>query len=387
MPAGLIVDILLPDGLGYEIVRHVRAMPGGDKPVILMVSKLTDFLDHAEAIQAGADACFEKPLDLEAIAQKLHHLIEHDPCEPQRVLVVEDDESYAAFVRAVLEGAGYQVAVCAHPRQFGEQLASFRPDVLVMDIGLPDVNGYDLTRYVRQLDQFATLPIVFLTGDLAVDARIKTVQAGGDDFLVKPVHPSLLVASVAARIERARFFRMLLTKDGLTRLLTHTCFLDEVHASVERRRRDPDVPVTLAMIDIDRFKTINDTYGHQAGDRVLVALAGLLRRNLRRSDVVGRYGGEEFALLLDHIGVADASHLIERLLDEFKALEMRSPEDQPFSVTFSAGVAQFDPATMEVEQWIRAADAALYEAKNAGRCRVAAHRPVHRADHRTRGAS
>ncbi|MFN8061959.1 MAG: diguanylate cyclase [Vicinamibacterales bacterium] len=373
MPAGLIVDILLPDGQGYDIVRHVRSLPHGDRPAIVVISRLSEFLDQAEAIQSGADACFEKPLDLEAMIQKLHHLLErHDPWL-NRVLVVEDDEGFAAFVRTVLEGAGYTVAVCAQPKLFAEELSGFRPDVLVMDIGLPDLNGYDLARYVRQLDQFATVPIVFLTGENGVDARIRTVRAGADDYLVKPVHPSLLVASVAARLERARFFRTLLNKDGLTRLLTHTCFIEEAQALVDRKRRDDSTPATLAMLDLDHFKTINDTYGHQAGDRVLVALSGLLRRHLRRSDIVGRYGGEEFGVLLDHIGAADAANLLERLLSEFSALEHRSPDGLRFTVTFSAGVAELEAEAMDVEQWIRAADAALYRAKGAGRRQVCRH--------------
>ena len=134
-----------------------------------------------------------------------------------------------------------------------------------------------------------------------------TVQAGGDDFLVKPVPPALLVSSVAARLERARFLNMLLSRDGLTQLLTHTYFMEQVEAVVLRRRREPDVPATLVMLDIDHFKSINDAHGHQAGDRALRALAALLRRHVRRSDPLGRYGGEEFAILLDGVHERDAT--------------------------------------------------------------------------------
>lgn len=375
VPAGLVVDVSLPDGHGYDIVRHVRELPGGEDTAIVVLSTSSEFVVLADAIHAGADACYEKPPDMEALTRRLNALARRGADAVPTVLVVEDDEAYAAFVKAVLEGAGYSVWVCADPRLFAEALSAHRPDLIVMDIGLPQVSGYDLVKFVRQMEQFATLPIVFLTVHRAMEARIRGARAGGDDHLVKPVHPSLLVASVAARIERSRYFRTLLNHDGLTRLLTHTSFIQEASALIERRRRDP-APATLVMIDIDHFKGINDSYGHQAGDRVLIALSGLLRRHLRRSDVIGRYGGEEFAVLLDQLRVHDAQQLIERLLTEFHTTDQVAPDGQRYRVTFSAGVAALDVATMDVESWIRAADAALYSAKKAGRRQVRAHEPT-----------
>jgi diguanylate cyclase (GGDEF)-like protein len=235
---------------------------------------------------------------------------------------------------------------------------------------LPGVTGYDLARFVRQDDQYAAMPILFLTAETQQHARIRTVQAGGDDFLVKPVHPALLVSSVAARLERARFLNMLLSRDGLTQLLTHTYFMEQVESVVSRRRREADVPATLVMLDIDHFKSINDAHGHQAGDRALRALAALLRRHVRRSDPLGRYGGEEFAILLDGVHERDATRLTARLLSEFGEMEHRAPSGATFKCTFSAGVSRFDPRAMDVESWVNTADSALYAAKAAGRNQV-----------------
>jgi len=373
MPDGLVVDIELPDGSGYALVEDLRSRPGGDLPPVVMVSLKSGFLDRTEAIHAGADAFFEKPLDWEALVRKLQQLLDRGGAEAPCVLVVEDDADYAAFVRATLESAGYLVEVCREPLRFSEALAAFRPDLIVMDIVLPDVSGYDLARYVRQDDQYVTLPIVFLTGEAQLAARIDTVKAGGDDFLVKPVLPALLVASVAARLERARFLKTLLNRDGLTRLLTHSSFMERAQAVVAHKLRHAGPSAALVFIDLDHFKTVNDTHGHQAGDRVLVALSGVLRRHLRRSDVVGRYGGEEFAVVLDQIQEDDAVRLMLRLLDEFAAIEHRASTGAGFHATFSAGIAMFDPATMDLERWIQAADAALYRAKRAGRNRVMTH--------------
>jgi diguanylate cyclase (GGDEF)-like protein len=373
LPDAIVVDVQLPDERGYALVEWLRGQPGGEAPAVLMLSLLGDFLDRTEAIHAGADASFEKPVEWDLVVRRLHHLVERAPADVPRILVVEDDPSHGAQARSILEAAGYEVRICDQPRQFSEVMAAFRPDMILMDIVLPDVSGYDLARYVRQEDQHLTLPILFLTGDAEIPARIETVRSGGDDFLAKPVHPSLLVASVAARLERARLLRMLLNRDGLTRLLTHTSFMEQAQGVAAHKRRREGEPASLAMIDLDHFKAVNDTFGHQAGDRVLVSLSGLLRRHLRRSDIVGRYGGEEFGILLDELAEREAVRLITRLLHEFATVEQRAPGGAVFHCTFSAGVAGFDRHSMDLERWIRAADGALYAAKRAGRNRVIAH--------------
>jgi diguanylate cyclase (GGDEF)-like protein len=370
LPGGLIVDVRLPDGTGYELVEDLRARPGGDLPAVVMFNLAAAFLDQTDAIHAGADACFERPVEWEALTRKLHQLLERATADVPRILVVEDDVPTAAYARSILEAAGYDVKVCDAPREFDEALAAFRPDLILMDIVLPDVSGYDLTRYVRQDDQYVALPIIFLTSETDNGARIQTVKAGGDDYLLKPVNPSLLVANVAARLERAGLLKTLLNRDGLTRLLTHTSFMEHAQALVAQKARQPAAPACLVMLDIDHFKSTNDTYGHQAGDRVLVSLATLLRRHLRRSDVIGRYGGEEFAILLDGLTEEEASRLMDRLLNEFGAVEHRAPSGASFCTTFSAGVSGLEAPGMSLERWIQAADSALYGAKRAGRNRV-----------------
>lgn len=390
IPDGAILANALPDGTGTDVARELRrreqALRGADglreeemdpslrrRAPVLIVS-VDGFLDNTEAIRAGADACFDQPSDSdwETIVRKLHRLLEHDG-EQSRVLLVEDDTHQSRRIRQVLESAGYVVRVCESPRAFDEVLAEFRPDLILMDIDLPEVNGFDLAKYVRQEDQYVTLPIVFLSSASDERARIDAVLAGGDAHLTKPVKQEVLIANVAARLERARFIKTLLNRDGLTRLLTHTSFMEHAQTVVARKRRERGL-ASLAMLDIDHFKSINDTYGHQAGDRVLVSLANLLRRSLRRSDVVGRYGGEEFGLLFDDLEEHDATGLLMRLLHDFSSRDHRAPDGTVFRVTFSAGVATFDVVGMDLQRWIEAADASLYMAKRSGRNRVVTNR-------------
>jgi diguanylate cyclase (GGDEF)-like protein len=336
-----------------------------------MISALTGFHDKVESISCGSDGFFEKPVQWEVLIQRLRYLLSRERSDPPRILSVEDDEDQAAFLRAVLQSAGYQVRICNDPRLFEAHLISFRPDLVIMDIILPDITGIDLARYLRQNEQYTTLPVLFLSMQGQMQDRIETVRAGGDDHLVKPVAPGLLLSTVAARIERSRFLKSLLDRDGLTKLLTHTAFLERARAIVGQKSRRIHKNSVLVLMDLDHFKSVNDTYGHIVGDRVLVSLASLLRRRLRQTDTIGRYGGEEFGILIDDLKKDEAVRLINRLLDEFSAIEHQTADNKTFQVTFSAGIAVLK-RRMTLPQWIEAADKALYAAKAAGRKRVTA---------------
>jgi diguanylate cyclase (GGDEF)-like protein len=310
--------------------------------------------------------------------RRLQHLLERNRPESARILSVEDDPHQSAFVGAVLKSAGYDVKVCDDPTRFEADLVAFKPDLVLMDIMLPGITGYDLVRYLRQDERHAALPVIFLTTDGQLQARIETAKVGGDDHLLKPVPPPLLLSAVAARLERSRFLKSLLDRDGLTRLLTHTAFLERARAALALKQRHADKLSAWVMIDLDHFKAINDKHGHPVGDRVLAALAALLRRRLRAPDTIGRYGGEEFAVLIEDLPEADTARLISRLLEEFAAIEHQVPGGGSFQCTFSAGVAMLDEG-MDLDAWKKAADDALYAAKAAGRRRVIAASGFHAA--------
>ena len=372
IPDGIIVDIRLPDGSGYELVEHVRGLSGGDSPGILIITAFSGFLDRVEAIRCGSDGYFEKPIDWDALMRRLQHLLERVKTESPRILSVEDDPDQASYISTVLESAGYNIRVCSEPQHFEAELISFRPDLVMMDVLLPGVSGYELVRYLRQDERNATLPVLFLTTQSQLSGRIEAVKAGGDDYLVKPANPALLLSTVAARLERSRFLKSLVERDGLTRLLTHSAFLERAKVLVSKKKRNPSGSYAFCMIDLDHFKRVNDSHGHVMGDRVLASLAALMRRRLRQSDVIGRYGGEEFAIIVEDLQEEEAVRLISRLQEEFSLIPQRALDGSVFHVTFSAGIAILDPERMDLERWKQTADDALYAAKQAGRGRVIA---------------
>lgn len=369
VPDVLVVDMRFGGGEGGALVEKLRGMPGGEGPAAFVVGAPAAFVDKVEAIRCGADAYFEQPVDWELFTRRLRQLLERTQAEAPRILSVEDDPDHAAFIKAVLESAGYAVRICSEPARFEAEAIGFMPDLVLMDINLPGFSGYDLVRFLRQNEKYAAVPVVFLTAESRAQSRIEMIRAGGDDHLVKPVAPALLISTVAARIERAQFLKSLLGRDGLTGLLNHTAFFEGARGVVLRQSRTPGKGASFVLIDLDFFKAVNDRHGHPVGDRVLAALGALLRRRVRGSDLIGRLGGEEFAVILEDLTEEEAERLTTRVLEEFAVMPHPGADQSVFRVTFSAGVAGYLPG-MTVDAWRQAADDAMYAAKSAGRHRV-----------------
>jgi diguanylate cyclase (GGDEF)-like protein len=213
------------------------------------------------------------------------------------------------------------------------------------------------------------VPVVFLSGENDREKQLAALQVGADDFLTKPIAPGHLVAAVSSRAERARTLRRLLMRDSLTGLLNHTTTKERLDGEVARAMRQ-GTPLAFAFLDLDHFKSINDTYGHPVGDGVIRNMARLLQGRLRRSDLIGRYGGEEFAVILPDTPVGDAARVMEDLRTRFAAIEQHAGTGGGiFYATFSCGVAGVPPS-LSAAALTETADQALYRAKQAGRNRV-----------------
>ena len=250
------------------------------------------------------------------------------------------------------------------PSRVLEALQEFRPDMVLMDMYMPECNGRDLATLIRQMPNYVGLPIVYLSSETDRKKQFSAMRVGAEGFLTKPVIPEDLVAAVAIRAERTRTLRSLMARDSLTGLFNHTTttqFLENAIAAAKRGGRT----LCFAMLDIDRFKSINDTHGHPVGDQVLLALSRVLQQRLRNSDVVGRYGGEEFAIILPDVTIQRAADLINELRQDFARLVFPSGQGE-FSCSFSGGIASY-PAHQRMELLREAADKALYEAKRSGR--------------------
>jgi diguanylate cyclase (GGDEF)-like protein len=367
LPKAFILCLPLSDNSGYEFVEKIREMPHGEEPVIFMIAKETGFLDKVQAIHCGSDGFYETPVDWEAMIQRLSLLLDRNKPSLYRILSVEDDPDQAAYIKAVLDTVGYKTSSCINPKEFEEYLISVKPDLVLLDIVLPEISGYELARYLRQDERYATLPILFLTTQNQLAAHIESARSGVDDHLVKPVDPALLLSAVSSRLERARFLKALLHRDGLTRFLTHAAFMESAQATVAQCKRNPERLASMIILDIDNIQTINDTYGYAAGDRVLSNLSTLIKQRLRQSDKVGRYGGDELAIVVEDLEEFDAVCLASRLLEDFCTIKHNTYGNSSFVASFSAGVTSFDPKVMDLERWRRMAEQSLKTAKAQGK--------------------
>ncbi|MGK2857948.1 MAG: diguanylate cyclase [Thermoanaerobaculia bacterium] len=384
-PDALVVDLLFEDGSGLDVIRGFRAAREGRDGVVIVISVLDEFTDKLESMRAGADAYFTKPVDWDALARRLTTLLQVLARDvSRRVLLVEDDLVDAVRTRTILGASGYQVLVCTDPASFGEDLDGFQPDVILMDVNLPGASGYELARYARQQERYAATPILFLTADRSEGSRLQAIQSGGDDHLSKPASEELLLSSIDSRLRRSQSVISLLERDGLTGLLSHSVVMSRAAVVIQEKTRHPARKFALVMIDLDHFKQINDRYGHVVGDKVLAALAAFLRAQLRSTDILGRYGGEEFVVVLPDIDSASAAKLVERLLANFRTLSHTGDDGTSFHVAFSAGVAELE-AGWSLEEWKVLADQALYEAKESGRGRVCVAGPSRRPIAHTTG--
>jgi diguanylate cyclase (GGDEF)-like protein len=217
------------------------------------------------------------------------------------------------------------------------------------------------------LEAYVSVPIVFLSAETNVNRQLEAMGQGGDDFLTKPIRPEHLISSVRIRADRYRILRSLMVQDSLTGLLNHTRTKERLDIELARAERLGS-PLCFAMIDIDHFKRVNDTYGHPMGDRVIRSLSRLLSQRLRKTDIVGRYGGEEFAVVLPDTTLDQAERVLDEVRESFSNISQPA-EQGAFNCTFSCGIAAY-PGHAGAIELNNAADKALYDAKHAGRNRV-----------------
>lgn len=367
-PATVIMDVMFPEGehAGPETLAALVTATRRRIPSIF-ISCRDDFQARLQAVKAGGSAYCTKPVKTTEIVEFLDVLTNRESPLPFHILVVDDDPELAALHALILEEAGMITAVATNPAEVPKRLKSFNADLVLMDMYMPECSGPELAQVLRQMPGHVSLPIIYVSSETDRERQIKAMEVGADGFLTKPVDPRRLIAEVTLRAERMRTLHALMVRDGLTGLFNHNAIMQFLDLKVANGRREAGT-FCYAMIDVDRFKRVNDSYGHPAGDQVLMALSRGLRLRLRECDLVGRYGGEEFAVILSGVNEAQAKVILDHLRRSFAEVIFYAGE-ATFTCTFSAGVAGF-PRFPSAEAMLEAADLALYRAKGGGRDRV-----------------
>ena len=360
-----VIASIVSDGVD-EPIALCRTMPPG-RPTVLLASDI-GFDMRLAAARAGIKAILKRPVDpveLLGVLKEFDKTAVHDRLS---VVLVEDDRLTADLNAEILRASGIDVMVVYDPRGAVEAIERVLPDLVLMDLRMPGVDGLELAQAIRLSRELVAIPIVFLSSEQDEARQSAARQVGGDDFLQKPVDPKKLATHVKVRAGRAKALRSMGERDGLTGLLDHSRFRERLSHEVSHGRRHGGV-LSLAMIDLDRFKAVNDHHGHLVGDQVLRTFAQLLTGTLRSSDVVGRCGGEEFGVILRNTDASTACSVIDKIRERFCSTPFAIGEGV-LTVSFSAGVASNQSVPVAATDLLVAADRALYLAKARGRNRV-----------------
>ncbi len=241
------------------------------------------------------------------------------------------------------------------------------PDLILLDVEMPEISGYDVCQILSENNATATIPIIFVTGKDSIEEEEYGLSLGAVDYITKPIHPSIVKARVKTHITLKRQHDLLKTMavhDQLTGLYNRHHLVNVMTGKVSEAIRH-EKPLSVIMVDIDHFKEVNDSFGHMEGDKVLHQIAQILQSEARKEDIVARFGGEEMVMILANCTLEEASLKAEKLR---KKIEASEPEGIAISASF--GVVQMSEANNSCEKLFKCADDALYKAKAQGRNRV-----------------
>ena len=413
-PDLILLDIMMPGIDGYEVTRRVKQDPRWRHIPIILITALDGSEDKIRGLEAGAEEFLTKPVNRAELLARVRSMLklkryseqlqvrtqseqriyssDNQPApattvrEGQRVLLVEDDDKDIKFYKAILQNQPFELDVVNDGVAAIHKALKEKIDVILLDILLPRLDGFKVCQKLKGLDETKDIQIAVITCLDDLESKIKGVQLGADDFLIKPVEPKELMARVNVLLKKKAYVDQLHAHreqalnaaiiDGLTQLYNHAYFKQFLALEIKRSQREGHA-IALIMIDIDNFKSVNDSLGHMTGDIVLSEIAQLIKSNVREIDVAARYGGEEFAVVLPYTSHEDAATVAERIRQAVNehGFPAELAEDLQ-TITVSSGVAVYPTDADSADELVSKADVMLYKAKRAGKNRVEITRPV-----------
>lgn len=326
-------------------------------PVVAVCPALS-LRQRVDVSSLGMASIVEKPFEIEPLLESLQGMLSLPAAS--RVLAIDDDPIFLRQLESLIVPLGTTFTGVSDPEALWAALEARDPDLVLLDIDMPDIDGLALCRAIRSDGRFREIPVVFITSNLKADVRRSAYEAGAEDYIPKSIEGAELRIRIATRLRRARASRRA-ESDPLTGLPTRAPAVKSLNHLLKLGERR-SLPVSLAIVDLDHFKSINDQFGHPAGDQVLQRVAELFRNALRSEDVIARWGGEEFVTGMFLMEKEQAVARLRKALEEFKQHSFDF-SGSAVRVTFSAGVAQFPLDGRDVNELYKAADGALYSAK------------------------
>lgn len=365
---------------GWEFLAQLHSLY--PEISVLVFTARDQLSDRVQAARLGSKGFLQKPIAPSQVLATISQTLQNLDQNLSKVLIVDDDPEILKLLQKVLEPEGYKLILLDNAQEFWEVLERTVPDLLILDVELhgcitdngisltSELNGFDLCQIIRNDPQWYNLPILFLSAHADSKTVLQGFEAGADDFLHKPIVPTDLLIRVKKRLEQGKIRRHT-ELDSLTGVSNRGKSMQDVTRLLRLAVRQQQ-PFSLAVLDLDQFKLVNDQYGHEMGDRVLNYFGQLLNQSFRMEDVVGRWGGEEFVVGMYGISKENGVKRLKKMLKIFREIKFTDRNGKEFQVTFSAGIAQLIEDGEDLQTLYRAADQTLYKAKTQGRNRVLA---------------
>jgi len=321
----------------------------------------------AAAVEDAAAADLTAQLDVLIQYLRLLSRTEHGPIE--RILIIDDSEEMRLILGVILKRQGYAVLQAENAVEARQKLMQAAVSLILLDLVLPDTDGRNYLIELKEDLATAAIPVIVLSAKNSPQIKAECYALGAEDYFEKPIDPALLTTKVAATFQMNRNLQQNFREDDLTGLLNRAAFREQYDQLLAPVGTEPH-PVCLAIVDLDHFKQVNDQYGHLVGDGVLKFVTRTIRRQLRSNDVFGRWGGEEFIILLPTIDCTTAQQLLDEAQHELQTHPFELPESgDKLPVSFSAGIVEV-AADSSFDETFGLADKYLYAAKDAGRKQV-----------------
>ena len=370
-PRAIIADAAMlkdMEPLTAELIR-LRSHLSIQVPLIF-VSNSSALQLRVDAIRAGGDGFFVAPMDVPAVAAQILEMT-REPQSAYRVLVVEDDPTQADFAGSILRKAGMEVLQITEPAKVIQGLRDFKPDLILMDIYMPEVNGIELTTVIRDHPEFVTIPIVFVSGEQNSDRQLDALSVGGDDFIAKPIRPKHLLGVIETRIRRAMQLRRATghspKHDRVTGLFSRQHFLDSVAKRLESR--SPGRFAAVLVVQPDGLAQLEDAFGVGGVDHLIAELGTVLDEQSDNTDLAARIDDRSFAMLVERASTGDVEELAQRVIGLIAG--NRFSEDR--GITASLGVCFLDDDRADATGAVNRAIAACNKASTNGGNRVHTH--------------
>lgn len=405
-PDVILLDVMMPEMDGFEACKILKNSPKTADVPVVMVTALSDVEDRVQGLNSGADDFLTKPINDLALFARIRSLVRLKSMTDQlklrdqtgeeidssystgnirdvtgaRIMIIDDDAVQAQQINAKLSEIGMNSSIISDPAEAVRTSEQEDFDLIMVSTQLATDDGIHLCMHLRSQDKTRNTPLLIIIEDDNTDLLIKALDMGINDYLITPIDSNEVIARAKIQVRRKKYQDALQAsqkeslelaiKDGLTSVYNRRYFDTHLQRML-KNAKDKGQSLSLMMIDMDHFKSVNDTYGHQSGDEILKQLAARVKSCVRPTDLVARYGGEEFSVVMPDTDLKHAAIVAERVRKSIEGLDFDIPvEPGKLKKTVSIGVS-VAIASDSVSSLVERADKGLYHVKNTGRNKVA----------------